>query len=268
MHADRRRGRPRSRLLYWFRTPPGVRVGRAALDEDAIRLIEEHNPDVEFDWTRILKGETAAPEPRPRPAPERRPRPERQPRQSQPADVAEAGAAVPSLPPEAAAPAEPPPAPIEEHLSIAPVPAFDEDGTPTDAMAEERKQAAASPDAPAPTAALARLGAEGLLRLRARHSEVLARISEKVTDPVRRDELKVQAERLNPDTWVTDADVSAGLEQYEAVFESLRSVVGRRRKRRRRRSGGADGAPAGGDAATGSEEPDEPDSGSGPGDED
>jgi hypothetical protein len=53
----RRRGRSRSRVLYWFRTPPGVKVGRAALDPEAIRLIEERNPDVVFDWPRILKGE-------------------------------------------------------------------------------------------------------------------------------------------------------------------------------------------------------------------
>ncbi len=128
------------------------------------------------------------------------------------------------------------------------------------------------PDEPA-SAALARLGPEGLLRLRARHAEVLARISEKIADPARRDELKSQAERLNPDTWVTGGDVTSGLEQYESVFESLRSVVGRRRTRRRRRSRGGD-AP-GGAAATGeagptkeapdhgavdaADEPDEPD---------
>ena len=87
------------------------------------------------------------------------------------------------------------------------------------------------------TAAEARLGSEGLSRLRARYSEVLARISETITDPVRRDQLKSHAERLNPDTWVTDVEVSDGLEAYETVFESLRTVVGRRR-RRRRRSGG------------------------------
>ena len=63
---DRRRGKSRSRILYWFRTPPGVRVGRAALDEDAIRLIEQHNPDIEFDWPRILKGQ-GSPESEPRP---------------------------------------------------------------------------------------------------------------------------------------------------------------------------------------------------------
>jgi hypothetical protein len=79
-----------------------------------------------------------------------------------------------------------------------------------------------------------RLGAEGLSRLRARYSEVMARISETIADPERRDELKSQAERLNPDTWVTDAEMTAGLESYESVFESLRTVVGRRRRRRRR----------------------------------
>jgi hypothetical protein len=81
-------------------------------------------------------------------------------------------------------------------------------------------------------------------RLRARHAEVLARISEKVTDTARRDQLKSDAERLNPDTWVTDAEVTAGLESYETVFESLRAVVGRRRKRRDRPSGGAGAAQA------------------------
>jgi len=80
-----------------------------------------------------------------------------------------------------------------------------------------------------------RLGSEGLSRLRARYAEVLARISEAVADQARQEELKATAERLNPDTWVTDEEVSAGLEHYESVFESLRSVVGRRRKRGRRR---------------------------------
>jgi hypothetical protein len=50
--------------LYWFRTPPGVRVGRAAIDDEAMRLLEQHNPDVQFDWPRLLKeqpSEMAAP---------------------------------------------------------------------------------------------------------------------------------------------------------------------------------------------------------------
>lgn len=215
VHTAKRRGKTQSRILYWFRTPPSVRVGRAALDEDAIRLIEAHNPDVEFDWTRILKGQDT---PEPKPEPERRQgRPQRQ-RESAP----QPRAAAPSPPP--APRVEPPPVVVREE-------------------AEPEFQAVPSPDEPA-SASLTRLGPEGLLRLRARHAEVLARISEKITDPARRDELKSQAERLNPDTWVTDADVTVGLEQYETVFELLRSVVGRRRKRRKRRSGASSDATA------------------------
>jgi hypothetical protein len=61
VHSGRRNGRSRQRILYWFRTPPGVKVGRPALDEGAIRWIEEHNPDIEFDWPKILEAKPQAP---------------------------------------------------------------------------------------------------------------------------------------------------------------------------------------------------------------
>lgn len=83
------------------------------------------------------------------------------------------------------------------------------------------------------TPAHARLGSEGVSRLRARYAEILARISERVPDPARQEELKAEAERLNPDTWVTPEEVRVGLEMYESVLEGLRTVVGQRRKRRR-----------------------------------
>jgi hypothetical protein len=84
-----------------------------------------------------------------------------------------------------------------------------------------------------PTAAHAKLGSEGVLRLRGRYAEMLARIDERIPDTERRIELKAMAERLNPDAWVTDTDVLGGLDSYEASFEELRSVVGRRRRRPR-----------------------------------
>jgi len=49
-----RRGKVRQRVLYWFRTPPNVRVGREAFDEAVRRKLEAQNPDVTFDWPRIL----------------------------------------------------------------------------------------------------------------------------------------------------------------------------------------------------------------------
>ena len=181
--TGRRKGR--SRILYWFRTPPGVRVGRGPLDEEAIRLLEAGNPDLEFDWTRILKGQ-GADEPEPEVRRERRERP----RDRRP--TSETGPAVPA----ATAPEPPEPGPAMEE--------------PT-------------------TAAHARLGSEGLARLRARFCELLTRIDERV-ELDRREQLKELAERLNPDIWVTDADVQAGLESYEATFASLRAAIGPRRK--------------------------------------
>ena len=264
--GGRRRGKSRPRILYWFRTPPGVRIGRSALDEAAIRLIEEHNPDVEFDWTRILKGQDAPAEQK-APQQDRRGRPRREypPRQeaAPPAAPTPSGQQVEPATTEAAAEplletvqpdspgrtAEAPDSDAPALTAAAPrqqsTPALEEQTSRIDQAAIDELLSdspavpsitGAPPDAPT-SPAEARLGSEGLSRLRARHAEVLARISEAVTDPIRRDELKSQAERLNPDTWVTDAEVTQGLESYETVFESLRTVVGRGRKRRRRSAG-------------------------------
>ena len=54
-HTFRRGGTSQLRVLYWFRSPPDVKVGRLALDPGAIRAIEESNPDLKFDWSKILK---------------------------------------------------------------------------------------------------------------------------------------------------------------------------------------------------------------------
>lgn len=239
MHVGRRKGKSRQRILYWFRTPPGVRVGRAALDEDAIRLIEQSNPDVDFDWVRILKGQPdpKAPEPR-ETRPERPSRHEKGRRPDRPA-------------PEAVVPKE-----LERELPERPAEASREDAFPAEAGSHPT-------DAEEPrTAAFERLGSEGLARLRARYAEVLARISERITDPERQEQLKAEAERLNPDTWVTDADVAAGLEAYEPTWEALRSVVGgggRRRRRKRRRGGAQPGTTPSGLAPEGpADERDEP----------
>ena len=54
VHTFRRRGKSRSQILYWFRSPPNVKIGRAALDADTVRSIEECYPDLAFDWPKIL----------------------------------------------------------------------------------------------------------------------------------------------------------------------------------------------------------------------
>jgi hypothetical protein len=49
-----RRGKPRNRVLYWFRTPPNVKVGREPFTDSVRRELESQNPDVQFDWVKIL----------------------------------------------------------------------------------------------------------------------------------------------------------------------------------------------------------------------
>jgi len=51
-----RRGKTKPRVLYWFRSPPGVRVGRQPFDEGVRRALETQNPGVTFDWPSIVEA--------------------------------------------------------------------------------------------------------------------------------------------------------------------------------------------------------------------
>ena len=44
----------RSRVIYWFRTPPGVKVGRSPFDTATQHSLEQQYPDVKFDWPQIV----------------------------------------------------------------------------------------------------------------------------------------------------------------------------------------------------------------------
>lgn len=282
-----------------------MRVGRAPIDETAIRLLEQHNPDVQFDWTRILKAPPAA-EPGRRDARDSRDRDQRGRREPRAARGRSGGTSSSS--PGAQSPPRRNPAPASIPEQGAPdefaaeraeaaeyaaraeaaelaaerarwaQPAAGYAGAPADhaeqALGAEAAAAATAavgpvtdpveqemmrsgvPDRPPScetgveheeviepfsarpedvgSASYQRLGAEGLVRLRARYAEVMARIAERPLEDEAREELKQRAERLNPDAWVTADEVTAALEQYEVVFDGLRGVVGRHPSRRRR----------------------------------
>jgi hypothetical protein len=57
MHWCREGSRQRSRILYMFRTPGGVRVGREALEADVLKQIEAQHPDIEFDWNAVFHNQ-------------------------------------------------------------------------------------------------------------------------------------------------------------------------------------------------------------------
>jgi hypothetical protein len=74
MHWYRDGNRQRSKVLYVFRTPDGVRVGRHPLDPDILREIEAQHPDIDFDWDVVRDNQQVI-----EPSPEmRRRRPRRE----------------------------------------------------------------------------------------------------------------------------------------------------------------------------------------------
>lgn len=251
VHAGRRGGRARQRILYWFRTPPGVKVGRPALDEEAIRWIEEHNPDIEFDWPKILEAQPPA-----APPPEdlrnrrgRRDRPERR-RQPRPAPAQPAPeAAPPDIQLDRTAMEEM--ADVESEALAEPlteealVEAFEQLTHPE---TEEHLEPPAMP-------AEQTIGAEHLTRLRARFAELQARITERGGDAERIEALRTQAESLNPDTWVTEDEVRQGIESFEPRIRDLRAALGLRRRRRSRRGGRRRRTGGGGEGAPPAESP-------------
>jgi hypothetical protein len=105
MHWLRDGSRQRSRILYVFRTPAGVRVGRESLEPDVLREIESRHPEINFDWKTLFANQQlveSSAEPR---------RPRKRKREEEPAaPVAVAVAAAPAGEPESqVAPAPPRP---------------------------------------------------------------------------------------------------------------------------------------------------------------
>ena len=44
----------RPRILFWFRTPPQVKIGREPFSEETRQAIESQNPNLKFDWPRLM----------------------------------------------------------------------------------------------------------------------------------------------------------------------------------------------------------------------
>ena len=208
MHADR--PGEKARLLYWYRTAPGILLGRPALDEDAIRAIEEQHPDIDFDWPAILAlREVMTPEeeavPKPQQKPQRRDEGRRAPREPRRDDRA----APPSSPIEAAPESD---EAIETESAV-------DDGP------------GAEPESPALAASTSRshglvdqlAGREIAARLRSRYDEMSARVRQ--ADASIRESLMTRAEALDPDRWQTPEDVLQGVSNADALFEQLRAAL-------------------------------------------
>jgi hypothetical protein len=58
-----RHGKTYQRVLYWFRTPPNVKVGRAPFDDQVMRALEARYPGIKFDWETLRNTPIPAVEP-------------------------------------------------------------------------------------------------------------------------------------------------------------------------------------------------------------
>ena len=233
-HTFRRGGKPQLRVLYWFRAPPDVKVGRLALDPVAIRAIEESNPDLKFDWGKILKVKPPPPPPDYR----REGREERRARRRGGRVTGEASAPRASDSTAATGQVETPEPVVSVESDTGRSgtdPAFDGPAPAIVAWDDlDARDEPAGASQPGPTHVVLGLTDEqGLARLRASHAEIQARIGERVREPGKLEELRAQAALLDPDAWRTVDEARERLAALDDATGALRKALGRRRRTRR-----------------------------------
>jgi len=206
MHWFRDGHRQRSRILYVFRTPPGVRVGREPLDPGVIREIEAQHPDIDFDWATLVDNQQVVEVAGELRRSQRRGHPE---------------------------PAQ----------TVAPTPPFVETAKPEPVQPLEVRQpevaepaARAVPRTPIPAVIDGTTHEEKVAFLRVWYPQIRERIPHRTHDPVRIDALLALAERLNPDPWADEEQIATGLTHAAEALERLSRVFSKRRRRSRRRS--------------------------------
>ena len=212
LHTVRKEGKSRPRMLYWFRTPPNVRVGRSPLDDDAIRALEENNPDVAFEWNKILSARDAAKAEQSQALPQSRGARKRIGRRASKRATVAAEVADRDLPV-----ADPilegavVPLPPQETAEATDV----DDRPPRGSDLEEH-----------PVVIL--LGDKALERLRARYAELQARITAQPHDAEEEESIRTRAEALDPDSWNGLEEGLRGIERFEAEVAEIEAQLARR----------------------------------------
>ncbi|MEZ5293379.1 MAG: hypothetical protein R2745_20020 [Vicinamibacterales bacterium] len=195
------------RVLYWYRTAPGLRIGRPALDESAMRSLEEQYPDIDFDWTYILDVGSMTPVEVEAPLPPRRRRPR---------------------------PAE---ADADADANVAPDTSRSEEParelTATDAARPTQALVVESPSADGPSTArapgpdlLGQLLGRGIAAsLRGRHDELRARIDASAAPADIVAGWRQRLEALDPDCWTTPEAVLAGMQSVDRDLDALTDAL-------------------------------------------
>jgi hypothetical protein len=189
------------RVLYWYRTAPGLRIGRPALDDAAMRTLEAHYPDIDFDWRYILDMGAMTPVEVEAPVPPRRRKP--QPRPADDVEIVLAGVA-----PAVRGAGRPPP----------PVFIAGEEADP-DTPVREITPPAADPGSDL----LAELLGRGIAAsLRARHRQLEAEVEAHAwPDDATRQAAIARLAAIDPDGWTTPDAVLNGMARIDAEVEAV-----------------------------------------------
>ena len=223
MHWFRDGSRQRSKILYIFRTPPGVKVGRDPIDPDVIREIEAQHPDIEFDWRALRENQqvidtsvdprrarSSRTSGRPEPVEGRRPRKDE--REKPAADK------------------------TAERPRVEP--------------AREVAEPSPQPRIIIPSAIEGSTREDQLVFLLNWYLNLRERVPHRTHDPIRREALRALVERLNPEVWVGEDAVVAGLQDAAEALQRLSAMFTKRRKRSRRSKADRIEAATAADAAT------------------
>lgn len=190
-----------TKVLYWYRTAPGLRIGRPALDDAAMRALEEQYPDIDFDWHYILDMGAMTPVEVEAPLPPRK----RKPRPAESEGVSGEAAEAPRR--------------------VAPVAVPDGDGAALDAASAPPAHEPAAADDFAPDLLAELLGRGIAASLRGRHAEIATLVEGAAVDPAVKAPWRDRLAALDPDSWESPEAVLSGMAGVEAGVEALRRTV-------------------------------------------
>lgn len=203
MHAYRPgSGQARTKLLYLFRSPSHVQIGRKPLDPEVREALEHTHPDLTFDWNGLLRDSPPI-QRQTRPDPRERDRQGRAGRAQKPAGR-QAGRS---------------------------------DGRP-EARSDGRpnRQAPPAPELPDDDSAMGQaLGAAEAARLRHRYAELVQRVGRRARTPEERDRLMAELVVTNPDDWAGPEVIR---QQARGIDKTWDAIAAQLPKRRRGRRGG------------------------------
>jgi hypothetical protein len=197
------------RVLYWYRTAPGLRIGRPALDDSAMRTLESQYPDIDFDWRYILDMGAMTPVEVEAPVPPRRRKP--QPRAAD--DLADDAGTAPRavLPPARQADGPPP--------TIALPPTEADPDTPVGDLMPPAVDA--GPDL------LSELLGRGIAAsLRARHRRLVDEVTAHPwPEEAALQKAKARLAAIDPDGWTTPDAVLNGMARIDAEVEAVERAL-------------------------------------------